>query len=205
MFGRKKQTTVAVLGDGTAKLETTVEQTLPIDRPAGAISAQAAWEAARSVAVRFGDDARLFLVLSADVDNHGFADQWEFHFLFPTKHAEGVLTVNAGPAGEKGRPSLHVALNPFPAPGSPEAVMAVGGGTYMSLVIEQKWQERLERIVGLPTEFHDSTEAVSTMNGLGHRLFGEGVMRMKARTLPDGQSVWEALTGFNVVHVPFGR
>ena len=38
----------------------------------------------------------------------------------------------------------------------------------------------------------------------GHTLFSGGPLRMKGRTLPSGQSVWEAITPAEVIHTPFG-
>ena len=80
--------------------------------------------------------------------------------------------------------------------------MSKSGG-YMINVVEQAWQARLERVVGLPLDFHDSTDAVQEMKGLGHPLFSGGPLRMKGRTLPSGISVWEAITPSEVVHSPF--
>ena len=82
--------------------------------------------------------------------------------------------------------------------------MAQTGG-YMVTIVEQAWQARIERILGLPVSFHDSTFAVEEMKSSGQPLFSGGALRLKGRTLPSGASVWEAITPSEVIHTSFAR
>lgn len=166
-------------------------------------SALEAFATVRPVAERYGHDARLYLVLSAEVNPSGLANTWEFHYIFPERHAEGRFMLRSGTSSESGQAELHSTVTPFPMPGTPEHTMAQSGG-YMITIVEQAWQARLERIDGLPIEFHDSTEAVEDMQRGGHPLFSGGLLRMKGRTLPSGESVWEAITLSEIVHSAFG-
>ena len=168
------------------------------------LSAVEAFALVRPVVEQYGEDARLFLVLSADVNPSGLAPSWEFHYIFPERHAEGRFITRTATSSVSGHAELHSVVMPYPQPGTPEHTMIKSGG-YMITIVEQAWQARLERIDGLPLEFHDSTEAVDEMKQHGHPLFSGGPLRMKGRTLPTGESVWEAITPSEVVHTPFGH
>jgi hypothetical protein len=201
MFGRTKKKDVASIntdGRAVAVIERVVATTLP----SGPVSACTAFREVTSVAEGFCSDARLFLVLSTDVHPDGLADNWQFHYMFPSMHAEGVLTVRTV---SRGGSDVHAVLTPCPAPGTPEHTMAHSGGPYMSIVVEEAWKARLDRISGLPLDFHDSTEAVSEMERQGNSLFVAGGLRLKGRMLPSGASVWELVTPAGVVQTRFGR
>ena len=204
MFGRGKKRSDQALASGTTPLRATIDDVIAAKLPNQPVSAREAIGCADDVARRYAKDARLFLVLSDEVNTNGLAPNWQFHYMFPVMHAEGVFTVRTGAHSTTGRAELHVLLTPVPVPGSSEHQMVRTGGPYMSLVMEQKWQERLERIIALPTDFHDSSEAVLSMSSLGHDPFSGGTLRMKARTLPDRKSVWETVTPNGVVQTPFG-
>lgn len=201
MFGRRKKQKGASTDtlDRFASLDR-VDQVLS---PNIALSAVEAFALAQPLADRYGDDARLYLVLSADVNPSGLAPSWEFHYLFPDRHAEGRFTTRTASASTSGAAEVHSVVMTFPQPGTPEHTMIQGGG-YMTTIVEQAWQARLDRLLGLPTEFHDSTVAVDEMKALGYPLFSGGPLRMKGRRLPTDDTVWEAITPSEVVHTPFG-
>lgn len=203
MFGRRKKNVAALINaDGRALA--VIERVVATALPNGPVSACDAFREATPVAEGFCADARLFLVLSTDVHPDGLADHWQFHYMFPSMHAEGVLTVWTAGLASKGASEVRAVLTPCPAPGTPEHTMAHSGGTYMSIVVEQAWQARLDRIPGLPHEFHDSTEAVAEMERQGNSLFVSGGLRLKGRMLPSGASVWELVTPAGVVQTHFG-
>ncbi len=200
MFGRSKKNVVATI-NAEGRAIAVIERVVPTGLASGPVSACDAFREVISVAVGFCSDARLFLVLSTDVHPDGLADHWQFHYMFPSMHAEGVLTVRTA---SRGASEVHAVVTPCPAPGTPEHTMAHSGGTYMSIIVEEAWRARLDRISGLPHEFHDSTEAVAEMERQGNSLFVEGGLRLKGRMLPSGASVWEIVTPSGVVQTRFG-
>ena len=202
MFGskRKRQSRTEEVSPGALESLDRVDLLDVANTPLTAVEAFAA---VRPTAERYGDDARMYLVLSAEVNPTGLASSWEFHYLFPERHAEGRFIVCTGSTSTTGQAELHSIVMPFPQPGTPEHTMIQSGG-YMYTIVEQAWQARLERILGLPTAFHDSTVAVDEMKQAGHPLFSGGALRLKGRTLPSGVAVWEAVTPTEIIHTPFG-
>ena len=203
MFGLKRKRDA---GSGETSIDAaaaSLDRVDPLNSPNQPLSAVEAFAHVRAPAERYGDDARMYLVLGTDVAPSGLAPSWEFHYIYPERHAEGRFTTRTASASSSDRAELHSILTPFPQPGTPEDVMRQSGG-YMLHIVEQAWQARLERILGLPVEFHDSIEAVEEMERSGHPLFSGGPLRMKGRTLPSGHSVWEAITTIEVIHTPFG-
>jgi hypothetical protein len=200
MFGRRKK---QLTEEAPAASEESLDRVDPVESANIPLSAVEAFALVRPIAEQYGDDARMYLVLSADVNPSGLAPTWEFHYIYQERHAEGRFTSRTGAASTSGEAQVHTVVTPFPVPGTPEHTMVQSGG-YMITIVEQAWQARLDRIMGLPTEFHDSTEAVEEMKQQGHPLFSGGPLRMKGRTLPSGSSVWEAVTAAEVVHTPFG-
>lgn len=201
MFGRRKKHT----GEPTEVLDpsASIDRVDAVSAPNIALSAVEALALVRPLAELYGEDARLYLVLSADVNPSGLAPSWEFHYIYPERHAEGRFTTRTAEASTSGMAEVLSVVKPFPQPGTPEHTMVQGGG-YMITIVEQAWQARLERLLGLPHEFHDSTVAVDEMKGLGYPLFSGGPLRMKGRRLPTDETVWEAITPSEIVHTPFG-
>jgi hypothetical protein len=193
---RKKQAKEEQSADGVVAL------TLPAAVPT-ATTARLAFAIADGVALSRSPDARLYLVLSDAVNRDGLADEWQFHYMFPSLQAEASLTVQSATAAANGAGGLYVRMTQFPAPGTAEHALAETGGTYMSMVMKQKWEERLERIAPLPSHFVDSPLAVENLSASGRDLFTGGPIRLKGRTLPGGHAVWEVSTVELVFHADF--
>ena len=202
MFGLKR-TRDGRSGETSIDTATSLDRVDQLNSRNQPLSAVEAFAQVRPLGERYGGDARMYLVLGTDVAPSGLAPSWEFHYIYPERHAEGRFTARTASASSSDRAELHSVLTPFPQPGTPEDVMRQNGG-YMLHLVEQAWQARLERILGLPVEFHDSIEAVEEMERSGHPLFSGGPLRMKGRTLPSGHAVWEAITTIEVIHTPFG-
>jgi hypothetical protein len=147
----------------------------------------------------FGADARQYLIVGDNVGRDGFATKWEFHALFPSIRAEGVWKLEPSEDGTKS--VLMGRLNPVPAPGTTEFLMAQ---ISPQLVADQEkaWNLRLELIVPLPTEFADTPDVVAAIEAHQPNVFVSGPIRLKARTPPHGAPVWE-WSGSDLVHVPF--
>ena len=106
----------------------------------------------------------------------------------PGLHGEAVVTVDArdGAGGE-----VTAEVTPYPEPGSSEEFMATISRD-VAITNEERWQQRLAMLGGLPTRFVDPGLAINAMQEQGAVLFSGGALRLKARTLPDGMAVWEA-------------
>lgn len=199
MFG-KRRATRAVVEEQTT-VDDFVERTSVLNIVNQPLSAAEAFDVVGGSVAPYGRFPRLFLVLSGDVNPSGLATEWEFHYIFPEVHAEGIFTVRAG--GNVIHPELREAITPYPAPGTPEHLMLASGGGYMSNIVETAWQARLERIAALPTPFRDSTIAVHELMKQATGFFAGGPMRLKGRTPPGVSAVWEASTAMEIVHTPF--
>jgi hypothetical protein len=160
---------------------------------------------AHRMALCLGGDARLYLILGEDVDDRGQASSWQFHYLFADRHCEARYTTRTGAVATSGRPEICEHVIPFPEPGSIEATLNASGGPYMVEVIERAWEERLDRLGGLPLDFYDSSDSVAVMQEAGCGLFNGGPIRLKARSLPWGVAVWEAATASDLIQTTFGR
>ncbi len=148
----------------------------------------------------WGHDARIYLILSDAVRSDGFADEWEFHVLFPALRAEGIWRLGPSEDGESSILSTRVA--PVPEPGTTQFVMAQ---ISQQLVIDlnEAWELRLGMIVALPEEFVDSPSVAAAIERAEPMAFAFGPIRLKARTLPTADAVWEWASN-EVFHVPFG-
>ena len=148
----------------------------------------------------WGDDAQIYLIISEAVRSDGFADEWEFHVLFPTIRAEG--TWRLGPSEDGASTILSTEVAPVPEPGTTEFLMAQIS-PQLRIDVNEAWDLRLRLIVALPDEFVDSPSVAAAIERVEPMAFAFGPIRLKARTLPTGDPVWE-WAGNNVLHVPFG-
>ena len=160
---------------------------------------------AHDAALQVDHCARLYLVLGEQVNPSGLAPSWQFFYLFPERRWEAQFTTRTGDGSVSGRAELVHVVNSFPATASTEATMMAVGGSYMTNLVEQAWQDRIDRLQGLPVDFCDSSDAVAVMGLGGFGLFGSGTVRMKGRTLPTGAPVWEVTTPTDVIHTAFAR
>lgn len=199
MFGKRRGTREIV--EVPTVVDDFIERSSTLDIVNQPLSAVEAFDVAGPRTDRYGRYPRLFLVLSGDVNPSGLATEWEFHYIFPEAHAEGIFTVRAG--GSVVVPELLESITPYPAPGTPEHVMLASGGGYMANIVETAWQARLERIERLPVPFVDSTVAVHELMKKANGFFAGGPMRLKGRTPPGVAAVWEASTASEIVHTPF--
>src|SRR4051812_17332145 len=85
-------------------------------------SAREASEKVALLAAQVDPDARLFLVVSADVNSKGLARTWDFHYLFPSEACEGIFTTQTGSAASGDGAEVMAVITPFPLPGTPEHV-----------------------------------------------------------------------------------
>ncbi len=148
----------------------------------------------------WANDARIYLIVSDALRSDGYADEWEFHVLFPTLRAEG--TWKLGPSEDGASSILSSRVAPVPEPGTTEFLMAQ---ISQQLVIDlnQAWDLRIRMIAALPDEFVDSPAVASALERAEPMAFAFGPIRLKARTLPTGEAVWEWASN-DVLHVPFG-
>lgn len=148
---------------------------------------------------RLGDDARVYLIIGDRVRPDGSADDWQFHVLFPTLRAEG--TWKLGPSEDGASTILSSRVAPFPEPGTTEYLMAQIS-PQLKRDQHQAWDLRLTLIAPLPDQFVDSPSVVDALVRNEPTAFASGPIRLKARTLPFGEAVWE-WAGKEVLHVPF--
>ena len=147
----------------------------------------------------WGHDARLFLIVSDSVDVNGKSPQWQFHTLYPTLRAEAVWTVH--PSDDRSHMVGSYRLWPVPEPGSSEYLLAL---VSPQIAVDQiaAWNDRLSRIKPLPHQFHDSSEVAAEFHNTVPNPFGSGTIRLKARRLPSGETVWEH-SGVDLHRSPF--
>ncbi len=148
----------------------------------------------------WANDARIYLIVSDALRSDGSADDWEFHVLFPTLRAEG--TWKLGPSEDGASSILSTKVAPVPEPGTTEFLMAQ---ISQQLVIDlnEAWDLRTRMIAALPDEFVDSPAVAAALERAEPMAFAFGPIRLKARTLPTGEAVWEWASN-DVLHVPFG-
>ncbi len=148
---------------------------------------------------QWGNDARIYLIISDTVRSDGSADDWQFHALFPTLQAEG--TWKLGPSEDGASSILSSKVSPVPEPGTTEFLMAQISPRLIRDQ-QQAWDLRLSLLAPLPEQFVDSPSVVAALEQNEPMTFAFGPIRLKARTLPTGESVWE-WAGNEVLHVPF--
>lgn len=155
----------------------------------------------RKSAASWGTDWRLYLIIASKIGRDGTAPDWEFHVLFPVLRAEGVWTLGISEDGM--RSTLSMKLKPVPEPGTTEYLMAQLSD---QLARDQHaaWDARVERIVPLPVDFADSPDVIEAIEHVHPAVFATGPIRVKARTLPNGDAVWE-WSGNDLIHVPFAE
>jgi hypothetical protein len=192
--------------------ETSPDTATPGDRmftfaaPPRAISAMEAFVQAQQIAHAVSSNRRLFLVLSGDdVDASGRSGEWQFHYIYPDDHVEAVITVysvDASPIAGSG--AINQSLSKWPPVGSVQETMLQFQGPAARLIVEQQWNDRLDRLPGLPEVFVDSVDAMASFMATGADLENNGVAsKLKGRTPPGAYPVWEIATGFNVLQTPF--
>lgn len=147
----------------------------------------------------WGNDARIYLIVSDAVRPDGFADEWAFHVLFPALRAEG--TWRFGPSEDGASTVLSTKVAPVPEPGTTEFLMAQIS-TQLMIDVNEAWDLRLQLISALPDEFVDSPSVAAAIERAEPMAFAFGPIRLKARTLPTGDAVWEWASN-GVFHVPF--
>ena len=147
----------------------------------------------------WGHDARIYLIVSDALRSDGFADEWEFHVLFPTLRAEGIWKL--GPSEDGASSILSTTVAPSPEPGTTEYLMAQISPQVM-IDLNNAWDLRLRLIAALPDEFVDSPSVAAAIERAEPMAFAFGPIRLKARTLPTGDPVWEWSSN-DVLHVPF--
>jgi hypothetical protein len=170
------------------------------------ISAIEAFEQARTVAHSIANNHRLFLVLSgSDLDASGRAGEWQFHYIYPDEHVEAIISVLTEPHSPlAGAAAINETVTKWPPAGSVQETMLQYQGPAARLIVEQQWNDRLDRLPGLPEVFVDSTLAMSTFVGSGADIdVQHGGAKLKGRTPPGAYPVWEMTTGFNVLQTPF--
>ncbi len=148
----------------------------------------------------WGSDARIYLIISDALRSDGYSDEWEFHVLFPMLRAEG--TWKLGPSEDGASSILSTRVAPVPEPGTTEYLMAQ---ISQQLVIDlnEAWDLRIRMIAALPEKFVDSPAVAAALERAEPMAFAFGPIRLKARTLPTGEAVWEWASN-DVLHVPFG-
>jgi hypothetical protein len=170
------------------------------------ISALEAFEQARPIAHAIASSHRLFLVLSgADLDESGRAGEWQFHYIFSDEHVEAIITVLTEPHSPlAGAAAISETVTKWPPAGSVQETMLQYQGPAARLIVEQQWNDRLERLPGLPETFVDSTFAMSTFVDSGADIDVQHTgAKLKGRTPPGAYPVWELATGFTVLQTPF--
>jgi hypothetical protein len=182
------------------------QRTYSLGLSALAISAAEAFAHAQPIAHSVGASRRLFLVLAgAGLDGTGRAAEWQFHYIYPADHLEAVITVvtpSCSPVS--GSAAMTETLTKWPPVGSVQETMLQYQGPAARLIVEQQWNDRLERLPGLPEVFTDSIEAMETFISTGADLDIAGTAtKMKGRTPPGAYPVWEITTGFNILQTPF--
>lgn len=186
LFSRKKHldTTTAASGPVISVLGPTT----------GPMTARQGMEVIESLVNRQSATRRLILVLSGtDLDHDGRAATWQYLFVYPDDRTEASFTLHCG--SHPAHPSEDVVASdvvPFPAPGSPQESMMLYQGPTARIIIEQQWNDRLERLPGLHERFIDSPMALRELRTMGASWDPKVLSPvLKGRTLPGGQTVWE--------------
>lgn len=164
----------------------------------GPLSIGEAFAAVHSRALRHDPSARLYLLLSDDVNSAGQAGEWRIMYLLPRLHGEAGFRVRAGLGGPG---QVHELVTPYPEPGSTEDML----GSYSpegARINEMRWQKRLSMLRGLPIPFIEAAVAIEAMQSQGAILFSGGPLHLKGRMLPDTTAVWEATNSIGVWRVP---
>lgn len=192
---RAESTSVAVVAELTA-VATSSDVVAKQRRPFTAAElAPLVAHSARS----WGHDARIYLIISDAVRSDGFADEWVFHVLFPSLRAEGIWKL--GPSEDGASSILSTRVVPVPEPGTTEFLLAQISPQLM-VGRNEAWDLRLQLIVALPEEFVDSPAVAAAIERVEPMAFAFGPIRLKARTVPTGEPVWEWANN-DVFHVPF--
>ena len=185
--------------DVTRPLRFAIVETVPLD---GSRRAFTAMEAAQLVLPRirpWGEDGRLYLILTNELLRDGTSFEWEFHVLFPTLRSEGIWRVR--PSEDALQSVISVKIAPVPEPGTTEYLMAQISPQFVTDQ-ENAWNDRLTLIVPLPTNFIDSPAVAVALERQYPYLFASGPIRLKARRMPTGTAVWET-KGVDLLHVAF--
>lgn len=197
---RKKPNAAAPALDIAKPLAATISASVVLadgsERPTAGEATRAVWPHIAS----WGPDARLFLIISDSVGADGRSSEWQFHALYPTLRAEAVWKVHRSP--DQGQLVGSYRMVPVPEPGSSEYLLAQ---VSPQMAVDQvtAWQDRLSLIQTLPHQFYDSSEAAAEFQKAVPNPFGSGAIRLKARRLPTGQTVWES-RGIDLHQFPFG-
>ncbi len=197
---RKKPSSTAPALDITKPLVSTISASVVLaegnHRPTAGEATKAVWPHIAS----WGPDARLFLILSDAVEADGRSSEWQFHALYPTLRAEALWTVHR--SADHSQLIGSYRLVPVPEPGSSEYLLAQ---VSPQMAVDQvtAWRDRLSLIQPLPHQFYDSSEAAAEFQKAIPNPFGSGPIRLKARRLPTGQTVWES-RGIDLYQFPFG-
>jgi hypothetical protein len=172
------------------------------------VSALDAFSQAKIVAHAIAPVRRMFLVLSGEnFRADGTGGEWQFHYIYPDERVEAVVSVLTPPHSPiAGSAAILESITPWPSPGSVQENMLQSQGPAARLVVEQQWNDRLDRLPGLPESFIDSTRAIDLIvaNGLDLPSNSTG-LKLKGRTPPGGYPVWELSTGFENAKTPFNQ
>lgn len=196
---RKKSTERAPEIDITTRLSSVVTAFDVVAEKRRAFTAAELAPLVVRAARKWGDDARVYLIISDTVRSDGYGDDWQFHVLFPTLRAEGLWKL--GSSGDGASSILSSRLAPLPEPGTTEYLMAQIS-PQLERDQQQAWDLRLNLIVPLPDRFVDSPSVADALQRNEPTAFAFGPIRLKARSLPTGEAVWE-WAGNEVLHVPF--
>jgi hypothetical protein len=199
LFTRKHKETPAAL-------PVSGQRTYSLGPSPATISAGEAFAQAQPIAHAVATNRRLFLVLAgSELDPTGRAAEWQFHYIYPNDHLEAIITVftpTRSPVA--GAAAITESLTKWPPVGSVQETMLQFQGPAARLIVEQQWNDRLERLPGLPEVFVDSVEAMETFAATGADLDITGTgTKLKGRTPPGAYPVWEITTGFNILQTPF--
>jgi hypothetical protein len=197
--GRKRKETAPVSSATGGERMYSLATTVPV------MGACEAFSYAQPLAHAVANNRRLFLVLAGnEVDDFGRSTEWQFHYIYPEEHVEAIVTVMTAQISPiAGSAAIVETVTAWPPPGSVQQTMLQFQGPAARLIVEQQWNDRLDRLPGLPEEFIDSTVAMDTFRNTGADLRLGGGIKLKGRTPPGGAAVWEALCGFEVLHTPF--
>ena len=197
---RRKKTEAAVATPFAGPLSSVVTHLTALDLNTPAFTATEAANLVRNEVNRWGSDFRIYLILSNEVRRDGTASEWEFHVLFPTLRAEGKWYLKPSDTDET-KLELSSKMAPVPEPGTTEYLMAQ---VSPQIARDQQlaWDDRLTLIAALPDSFVDSPAAVAAIERVQPQIFLSGPIRLKARRLPTGNTVWEN-RGVDLIHMPF--
>jgi hypothetical protein len=199
LFTRKSKESVAPSNEAGDMLFT-------FAAPPRSLSAMEAFVQAQQIAHGISANRRLFLVLSGDdVDQSGRSGEWEFHYIYPADQLEAVIKVSAVHRSSiEGSGTIQRSITKWPPVGSVQETMLQFQGPAARLIVEQQWNDRLERLPGLPEIFVDSVDAMAAFVATGADLdTSKSASKLKGRTPPGAYPVWEITTGFQVLQTPF--